>query len=227
MKKLINLVSIVLAIAAFQLVSIPVFAQETRNVSVDLSAFAESTEEDISVKLSDFPENVQFYCKFLDFINTDYSKIYIDNSESMKNTFKEEYLDIVPLMAPYIYIKSDPQNIEKVYISEKGKTALYKYLNNLEPSGTTLIVTDLWDTCSIPLETANNKSVIFFVPYKSSNAEGVEHCETVISDILDKWENSSIFIAYLDDVIVEYNNINIGTEISKNYNTPDIFPFNQ
>lgn len=44
MKKLINLVTIVLAIAAFQLVSMPVFAQETRNVSVNLSAFEENTE---------------------------------------------------------------------------------------------------------------------------------------------------------------------------------------
>ena len=111
MKKLINLVSIVLAIAAFQLVSMPVFAQETRNVSVNLSAFEENTEEDMSVKLSDFPENVQFYCKFLDFINTDYSKIYIDNSESMKNTFKEEYLDIIHMLFQNFPLFADWQNL--------------------------------------------------------------------------------------------------------------------
>ena len=85
-----------------------------------------------------------------------------------------------------------------------------------------LLASDLWDTCSEDLETADGKTLIIMVPYYSNYNDGVKHVEDIVMNIiLESWTNSTVYVVYLDDEIISYSNLDTVTESPFNKLIPD------
>lgn len=132
-----------------------------------------------------------------------------DFSWSMQNTFEYES-------------KMIGKNLSKIVFNEKhlfgnnGQTYLWKSINKYINTYKTIVVTsDLWDTSHEELQNASDKVLYAVVPYYSTNSEGVEHVNDIVNNIiLEKWDNSSVHIIYLDGLQTTFSNIieNVGIE---------------
>lgn len=149
------------------------------------------------------------------------STIYLDCSYSMDKTFTDEKEKIMQNLDQLI--SKNEIVVEEVF--KNAKTHLYSLLDSIAGENNNdwfqkktdifshVIVTDLCDTGDIAIDetlkipTFSN-FVIFCVPYESTDKKAVLHCETFANEVLDRglWVQSSVFIVYTDEVIVEYNN---------------------
>lgn len=160
-----------------------------------------------------------FYSAFLKSEDDDYA-IYSDCSTSMRETFCYERSHIMTNLSPFLKEKE----IEDVF--KNKRTDLYGLLKSFDsevfervsnsytcimPEKTPIIITDLWDIKGESMENYRFAGqIIFFVPYASTNKEGVLHCEEFVNDIL--WNHSlcpastAICLVYTDEVIARYCN---------------------
>ena len=85
--------------------------------------------------------------------------------------------------------------------AESKQTNLYGELNEaFKQSNSVSIITDLWDTMNIPLETVNGKDLRIYVPYTLDNVEAVQHVENVVfNNLMPYLQDSFIKIVYLDN----------------------------
>ena len=162
-----------------------------------------------------------FYSAFFKDEYDEYA-VYSDCSTSMENTFCYEKSKIMKNLSPFLNEKE--MEIEEVFNNKK--TNLYGLLKSFNsevfegveynytcimPEKTPIIITDLWDIKGESMENYRFAgSIIFCVPYASTNKEGVLHCEEFVNDIL--WSHplcpasTSISIVYTDNVIARYSN---------------------
>lgn len=167
--------------------------------------------------LEEAPED-DFYSAFFD--EDDYI-VYLDCSTSMQQAFSYEKSRIMKNLSPFLNEKEIA--VEDVFNNKK--TDLYGLLKSFNaefmdekfdytcimPEKTPIIITDLWDTKGEDQEKYRFAgSLIFCVPYASTNKEGVLHCEEIVNDIL--WNHSlwptrtAIYLVYTDEVIARYCN---------------------
>lgn len=162
-----------------------------------------------------------FYSAFFKDRYDDYV-VYSDCSASMKNTFCYERSKIMKNLSPFLNEKE--MKIEEVFNNKK--TNLYGLLKSFNSEvfegvehsymcimlkKTPIIITDLLDIKGESMENYRFAgSIIFCVPYSSTNKEGVLHCEEFVNDIL--WNHSlcpastAIYLVYTDEVIARYCN---------------------
>lgn len=160
-----------------------------------------------------------FYSAFFKDQYDEYA-VYSDCSTSMENTFCYEKSKIMKNLSPFLNEKE--MGTEDVFRNKK--TDLYGLLTSFNhefmdekfdyicimPKKTPIIITDLWDTKGEDMDKYRFAgSIIFCVPYASTNKEGVLHCEEFVNDIL--WNHSlcpastAIYLVYTDEVIARYS----------------------
>lgn len=160
--------------------------------------------------LEDTTETDFYSAYFNDYLDTE---VYLDCSSSMILFFRNA--KIIENISTFL--NENKKEIQNVF--HNGETNLYGLLNSFEtekigetivvtPEKTPIIITDLWDTSSKEESFYYWGNVVFCVPYKSTDKEGVLHCENVVNDLLT---NHSLFprtlaivIVYTDEVIVSY-----------------------
>jgi hypothetical protein len=149
-----------------------------------------------------------FYYHFLDLIDSEH-QVLVDCSWSMNNTFRWSKIEAARNFMPYLYW--DSFKFSRLFEEDSSSSEIFKTLNTLanstDKSKTKVLLSDLWDNTLDKLEENNSLSLIVFVPYQITNADGVIHCDDMAKKILAKWKNSTIYIAYMDEAIVEYNNL--------------------
>ena len=196
MKKIIILaMTLILAVSEVM----PVMAAEEDNY---LSVYDEEGDIRVYHLLEDSTES-DFYSAFFD--EDDY-RVYSDCSTSMQQTFFYEKSKIIKNLSPFLNEKE--MEIKDVFKNKKtdlyGLMASYKDMSIEERSITPIIITDLWDTECEDMENSITGTIVFCVPYASTNKEGIVHCEKVVNDIL--WYNDAelIYVVYTDEVIIRY-----------------------
>jgi hypothetical protein len=157
-----------------------------------------------------------FYYYFLDMINAE-QKVYVDCSTSMNKTFKYEKINSAKLLMPYINFNSFKA---KLIFEDSNSSDIYGSLNEileenaeLYKSKSIIMLTDLWDTENSELSEKSDISAIFFVPYNVTNLDAKNHCDDIAKKLLSKWNSSCVYIAYMDETIIEYNNYNNALDI--------------
>ena len=143
----------------------------------------------------------------------EFDSVVMDNSFSMKNTFKYETDKIINnLPAEY----SDRAG--NMFHSSSSLTPLTEKILEIagsEECNSVIIISDLWDTSNTEfpgtveffysLDNFEYKRLVFFVPYYSTDVKAVRHCEDYALQLVDfGWNFMGIDIVYLDEVVMRY-----------------------
>lgn len=127
-----------------------------------------------------------------------------DHSWSMENTFHYE--------SNKLYDKINNTKIEfaeRNQFCDNSQTALCENINSyINNYNIIVLISDLWNTTGEELKEADNKTLIVMVPYYSTFSEGVNHVDDVVNNtFLNKLNDSTIYVQYLDGVINTYTNV--------------------
>lgn len=178
-----------------------------------MNQYSEKEQKDINFYTAFFENEILF--------SREISTIYMDCSYSMDKTFGDEKEKIMQNLNQFI--SKNEIVVEEVF--KNAETHLYSLLDSIAEKNSNdwfqkksdifshVIVTDLCDTGDATIDEALKSPtfsnfVIFCVPYESTNKKAVLHCETFANEVLDRglWVQSSVFIVYTDEVVVEYHN---------------------